>query len=138
MSGSLAVGVHSQNTVKRPAWKMEGNTATEMQASKAPPIDKISESEGLSRAYKDGDTHVRGKTMYVAGTNAWKYVYDDITKVPFWGDARESTRYKAAEETFKRLMTFPGVQGIIVMNRYIFVFFFLYKFRINFHHHLIK
>ncbi len=23
-----------------------------------------------------------------------------------------------AEETFKRLMTFPGVQGIIVMNRY--------------------
>ena len=31
MSGSLAVGVHSQNTVKRPAWKMEGNTATKMQ-----------------------------------------------------------------------------------------------------------
>ena len=31
MSGSLAVGVHSQNTVKRPAWKIEGNTATKMQ-----------------------------------------------------------------------------------------------------------
>jgi hypothetical protein len=33
-----------------------------------------------------------------------------------------------AEETFKRLMTFPGVQGIIVMNRYYFYLNFLFEF----------
>ena len=74
------------------------------------PIKRMSDSEGLSWAYKDGDTHVNNKTLYVAGTNTWKDVYDDITKVPFWGDTRESTRYRAAEKVLKEN---PQIENIV-------------------------
>ena len=79
--------------------------------SNLPPIKRMSDSEGLSWAYKDGDTHVNNKTLYVAGTNTWKDVYDDITKVPFWGDTRESTRYRAAEKVLKENPQIENVVG---------------------------
>ena len=39
--------------------------------------------------------------MYIAGTHSRKDVYDDVTKVPNWGDLRDSTRYKATEKALK-------------------------------------
>ena len=77
---------------------------------KAPPVERISDSEGLNRAYKDGNTHVHGKTLYVAGTNSWRDVYDDITKVPFWGSTTDASRYKAAD---KALRENPQIENIV-------------------------
>ena len=36
--------------------------------------------------------------MYIAGSHTGKDWYDDITKVPAWGDLRNSTRYQAARD----------------------------------------
>ena len=63
--------------------------------------NKISEAEGLEKAYAHGDYFIHGKTMYVAGSHTKKDWYDDVTKVPGWGDLRQSTRYQAAEKALK-------------------------------------
>ena len=39
--------------------------------------------------------------MYIAGSHTAKDWYDDVTKVPDWGDLRQSTRYQAAEKALK-------------------------------------
>ena len=36
--------------------------------------------------------------MYIAGSHITKGVYDDVTKIPVWGDLRNSTRYQAARD----------------------------------------
>ena len=66
-------------------------------AVKAPPI---SDAEGLDRAYQQGDTYRRGDTLYIAGSHTAQDWYDDVTKVPVWGDLRESERYIAAKKAF--------------------------------------
>ena len=42
----------------------------------------INDAIGLTKAYEDGDTHIIGNTMYIAGTHTKRDAYDDITKVP--------------------------------------------------------
>lgn len=64
-------------------------------------VRTMTDAEGLSRAYKHGDYYVNGKTMYVAGSHTAKDWYDDVTKIPFWGDLRDSTRYQNADQGFK-------------------------------------
>jgi hypothetical protein len=32
-------------------------------------FERISDATGLDRAYKDGNTHLNNKTLYIAGTN---------------------------------------------------------------------
>ena len=59
--------------------------------------NKMTEAEGLERAYAHGDYFIHGNTMYIAGSHTGKDWYGDVTKVPNWGDLRESTRYQAAE-----------------------------------------
>lgn len=59
---------------------------------------KISDAEGLRRSYKQGDYHIENNTMYVAGSHTAKDWWDDITKVPFYGDLRKSTRYQAVDK----------------------------------------
>jgi hypothetical protein len=61
-------------------------------------INKMTDSEGLRRAYAQGDYHVHGDTLYVAGSHTLKDFYDDLTKIPFYGDVRNSARYKKAQE----------------------------------------
>ena len=63
--------------------------------------NKISEAEGLEKAYAHDDYFIHGKTMYIAGSHTSKDWYDDVTKVPDWGDLRQSTRYQAAEKALK-------------------------------------
>ena len=72
--------------------------------------DTITDSEGLERAYSHGDYHIHGSTMYIAGSHTAKDWYDDITKIPAWGDVRNSTRYQAAH---KALLDNPHVHTVI-------------------------
>ena len=63
--------------------------------------DIITDSKGMNRAYKDGDFYQHGDTLYVAGTNNFETIKDDIFKVPFWGDLKTSERYKKVQEHLK-------------------------------------
>ena len=65
---------------------------------------------GLQRAYDQGDSYTRGDTMYVAGSNTWTDWGDDVSKIPFWGDVRKSTRYEQAD---KMLKANPQVHTIV-------------------------
>ena len=59
--------------------------------------DEITDAQGLERAYADGNYYIHGDTMYIAGSNTANDWYDDATKIPVWGDLRNSTRYQAAK-----------------------------------------
>ena len=63
---------------------------------------KITDSEGLSRAYNSPDSiYVDGNRMYISGTHNFRDVFDDITKIPFWGDVKNSERYQQAATALK-------------------------------------
>ena len=58
---------------------------------------KLNET-GLYNAYNNiNKVHVDGDTLYIAGTSNLKDAYDDISKIPFYGDIKNSTRYKQAK-----------------------------------------
>ena len=61
----------------------------------------ITDSEGLRRAYAHGDYYIHGKTMFIAGSHTARDWFDDITKVPAWGDLRDSERYQKVLENLK-------------------------------------
>ena len=82
----------------------------------------ITDKEGLERAYTSpNNTYVIGDTLYIAGTQFGKFlsgmipshwgsgefsvgskdVWDDISKIPVWGDVKDSTRYKEAHTAFQ-------------------------------------
>ena len=66
---------------------------------------------GLNNAYKNANKiHVQGNTIFVAGTSDLKDVYDDITKIPFYGDIKNSTRYNQAKTV---LDANPNINKII-------------------------
>ena len=48
--------------------------------------------------------------MYIAGSHTAKDFYDDVTKIPVWGDLRNSSRYQAAHDA---LMQNPQVKTVI-------------------------
>ena len=70
----------------------------------------ISDAEGLQRAYAQGDYYIRGNTLWIAGSHTAQDWYDDVTKVPAWGDLRDSARYKAVE---KVLREHPEVTNVV-------------------------
>ena len=59
--------------------------------------DQITDSEGLRRAYEQGD-YVNGKTMFIAGSHTARDWFDDFTKVPAWGDLKNSERYQKTQK----------------------------------------
>ena len=59
--------------------------------------DEITDAQGLERAYQHGDYYNHGNEMYIAGSLTAKDWYD-VTKIPVWGDLRNSTRYQAARD----------------------------------------
>jgi len=61
----------------------------------------ISDAEGLARAYSQGDAYTHGGTTYIAGSHTARDWWDDVTKVPFWGDVRKSERYQQADKALK-------------------------------------
>ena len=64
--------------------------------------NRISDSQGLSNAYNAANkTFVDGNRMYIAGTSNIRDIWDDVSKVPFWGDIRNSERYNQASKALK-------------------------------------
>ena len=70
----------------------------------------VTDTEGLERAYQQGDAYAHGDTLYVAGSWTAKDWYDDLTKVPFYGDLRNATRYQQAE---KALKANPNIKNVV-------------------------
>jgi len=71
----------------------------------------ITDSEGLDRAYNQGDAYMHGDTLYIAGSHTARDWYDDITKVPVWGDLKNSERYQQAEKALKNNPNIKNVVG---------------------------
>jgi hypothetical protein len=66
---------------------------------------------GLNNAYNNvNKVYVDGSTLYVAGTSNLKDVYDDISKIPFYGNLKDSTRYNQAKTA---LDSNPNINKII-------------------------
>ena len=63
--------------------------------------ETITDTQGLDKAYQNTNYFIHGNTLYIAGTNSWLDVFDDITKVPFYGNLKQSERYQQAEKALK-------------------------------------
>ena len=74
-------------------------------------LDQITDSEGLRRAYEQGDYYVHGKTMFIAGSHTARDWFDDVTKVPAWGDLRNSERYQKVQTKFEEQDQIDTVVG---------------------------
>ena len=48
--------------------------------------------------------------MFIAGTRDFRDVYDDVTKIPVWGDLKNSKRYKDVEE---EIAANPNVKKLV-------------------------
>jgi len=46
----------------------------------------MTEAEGLERACAHGDYFIHGNAMYIVGSHMRKDWYDDVTRMPVWGD----------------------------------------------------
>ena len=57
----------------------------------------ISHAEGMIRAYQQGDAYTHGNTTFTAGSWTMRDWWDDLTKIPFWGDTRNAHRYQMAQ-----------------------------------------
>lgn len=73
--------------------------------------NKISDSYGLDKAYEDGRYFYNNKTLYIAGSHTARDWYDDFTKIPIWGNLKNSERYQQAKN-FIDLN--PGKVGSVV------------------------
>ena len=58
----------------------------------------ITDAEGLERAYAQGDTYTHGSTTYIAGSHTARDWWDDVTKIPFWGDSHKIYRMQMAQQ----------------------------------------
>ncbi len=88
------------------------HSSTDQKKMKSDPLagPAVTDKEGLQRAYSQGDSYARGDTLYIAGSHTAKDWYDDVTKVPFWGDLKNSTRYQQAE---KALRANPNIRRVV-------------------------
>ncbi len=89
--------------------KFKGNIPSTKHVGFHNNFHKINEI-GLQKAYNsDKKIHVDGDTLFIAGTSNKQDVYDDLTQIPFYGDVRDSRRYKDVIETVK---TNPNVKKL--------------------------
>jgi hypothetical protein len=58
----------------------------------------ITDAEGLARAYAQGDAYTHGTTTYIAGSHTARDWWDDVTKIPFWGDSHKIYRMQMAQK----------------------------------------
>ena len=70
----------------------------------------MTDKEGLDRAYQSDDNYfIHGNTMYIAGTKNLRDVYDDVYRIPFYGNSRKIERYEQAK---KALIDHPEVVNL--------------------------
>jgi hypothetical protein len=79
----------------------EGEPEQKSLLQRATQAEPLEDREGLERAYQQGDFYHRGNTGYIAGSHYAVDWVDDLTKVPFWGDLRNSYRYKQVDKVLK-------------------------------------
>ena len=66
---------------------------------------------GLQKAYNSyNKVHVDGDTMFIAGTSNKQDWIDDFTKIPFYGDVKQSKRYTDVIQTVKQN---PNVKKVV-------------------------
>jgi pimeloyl-ACP methyl ester carboxylesterase len=70
----------------------------------------ITDAEGLARSYAQGDAYTHGSTTYIAGTHTARDWWDDVTKIPFWGDSYKIYRMQMAQ---KALATNPQTAHVV-------------------------
>jgi hypothetical protein len=58
----------------------------------------ITHAEGLARAYAQGDAHTHGTTTEIAGSHTARDCWDDVTKIPFWGDSHKIYHMQMAQQ----------------------------------------
>jgi hypothetical protein len=73
--------------------------------------DGITDSEGLRKAYAQGDYYIHGKTMFIAGSHTQRDWFDDVTKIPVWGDLKNSERYQKVQTKFEEQDQIDTVVG---------------------------
>ena len=73
--------------------------------------NQITDAEGIAKANKHGDYYVHGRTMFIAGSHTVRDWFDDITKVPVWGDLKDSERYQKTVAEFKNRNEIDTVVG---------------------------
>ena len=100
----------NKNTITFAQNQFQSNKETKKSYQPKFGINKITDAEGLKRAYKHGDYHIHGNTMYIAGSHTLRDWYDDFTKIPVFGDLRNSERYQKAHEA---LMNNPQVKTVV-------------------------
>jgi pimeloyl-ACP methyl ester carboxylesterase len=71
----------------------------------------ITDKTGLERAYEQGDAYAHGDTLYIAGSHTARDWFDDVTKIPAWGDLRNAERYREAEKALKANPNITRVVG---------------------------
>ena len=65
------------------------------------PQKRTSDAEGLRKVYNSPNSvFFDNSRMSIAGTHHLRDMWDDVTKVPFWGDVRNSERYQQADTAF--------------------------------------
>ena len=90
------------NSYFKPISSMKINKIINEAIPNKPANSGISDSEGLSKAYDSSNAiFIDGNKMYISGTHNLRDVWDDITKVPFWGDVKNSERYQQATDALK-------------------------------------
>ena len=65
--------------------------------------DQISDSEGLRRAYEQGDYYVHGKTMFIAESHTARDWFDDITDCINNANMNLSFRSRPCQIIFKNV-----------------------------------
>ena len=66
---------------------------------------------GLQKAYhSDNKIYVDNDTAFIAGSASLGDWYDNITKIPVWGDLKQSQRYKDADKVLKEN---PNVTNLV-------------------------
>ena len=48
--------------------------------------ERMTDAEGLRKAYEHGGYYIHGNTMYIAGSHTARDWFGDFTKIPFYGD----------------------------------------------------
>ena len=93
-------------------WNRQDNAEEKLQHRIANPNGASfqEDEQGLVNAYNDmTSTGVyydpNTRTEYVKGSVTKRDWLDDFTKVPFWGDTRDSERYQQAESAYNELQT---------------------------------
>ena len=63
---------------------------------------RITDADGLARAYQQGDAYMHGKTLYIAGSHTARDWMDDLTRIPLWrplfGGSKAIHRYQMAQQ----------------------------------------